>query len=79
MPSRAMLVMACAGALACAVLGLSRRCFADEVATQHEDRLKARYLLNFAKFVEWPATTGNAVKICFLGGEAVRAAFTSGM
>jgi hypothetical protein len=40
---------------------------------QREDQLKAGYLFNFAKFVEWPASVPqDALTICFLGGAGVQ-------
>ncbi|TPQ26484.1 YfiR family protein [Methylomonas sp. HW2-6] len=42
--------------------------FADELA---EVRTKANYLYNFTKFVEWPASAGDALHICVVGSEAV--------
>jgi len=40
------------------------------------DELKAAYLFNFAKLVEWPATTAaDSLTICFVGAQGVHAAF----
>ncbi|MEJ1965388.1 MAG: YfiR family protein [Gammaproteobacteria bacterium] len=48
---------------------------ADEAQPQRIDQLKAAYLVNFVKFVEWPAAlTPDVLTICFLGGASVRAA-----
>lgn len=35
------------------------------------DELKAAYLLNFIKFVEWPAHTRDTLTICVVGAEGV--------
>jgi hypothetical protein len=40
------------------------------------DELKAAYLFNFAKLVEWPASSsGDTLTICFLGASGVHEAF----
>jgi hypothetical protein len=40
------------------------------------DELKAAYLFNFAKLVEWPATTAaDSLTICFVGAQGVHEAF----
>lgn len=43
------------------------------------DEIKAAYLFNFAKFVDWPAETfadtAAPLQICFFGGEAVERSF----
>lgn len=36
-----------------------------------EDQMKAAYLFNFIKFVEWPAATTAALRICFVGAQGV--------
>jgi hypothetical protein len=42
------------------------------------DKLKAGYLLNFAKFVEWPSSQAPEVlTICFLGGTGVHDALST--
>src|ERR1700733_2818380 len=44
-----------------------------------ENRLRAGYLLNFSKFVEWPSVGAtDALTICFVGGSGIRDAFTAG-
>src|SRR5262249_45977464 len=46
----------------------------DDAAAHREDRLKAAYLFNFAKFVEWPGlTAAQPLTICFMGGAGVYA------
>lgn len=45
---------------------------AGDISAQREDQLKAAYLLNFVKFVEWPPTdASSALTICFLGGASI--------
>jgi hypothetical protein len=57
--------------MACALLSLAApRSLARD--TQREDALKAGYLFNFIKFVEWPAPGGaDPFTICFLGNGGV--------
>ena len=53
---------------------------AEESSAQRADRLKARYLLNFMKFVEWPAPAQeNLLTVCFIGGQGVLNALASGI
>jgi hypothetical protein len=50
---------------------------AGPVPVAREDELKAAYVFNFAKFVEWPAATPpNVLLVCFAGAPGVHAAFT---
>jgi hypothetical protein len=43
------------------------------------DQLKAAYLINFVKFVEWPpAALSDAVTICFIGGKGLHDALVVG-
>jgi len=47
--------------------------------TVREDHLRAGYLLNFAKFVEWPSLGATDVlNICFVGGMGIRDSFAAG-
>jgi YfiR/HmsC-like len=47
--------------------------------TDREDHLRAGYLLNFAKFVEWPALGATDVlTVCFVGGTGIRESFAIG-
>ena len=49
--------------------GSLRTAFAEN-PTPREDVLKAAYLFNFVKFVEWPAApASDALTVCFLGGD----------
>ncbi len=52
---------------------LSFACHADD----REARLKAAFILNFAKFVEWPASQGEtkAFRFCLIGIEHNRASY----
>jgi hypothetical protein len=45
-----------------------------------EAQLRAGYLLNFLKFVEWPAAgSSDPLTICFVGGAAIRDSLVVGM
>jgi YfiR/HmsC-like len=47
-------------------------------STGREDQLKAAYLLNFVKFVQWPeAKTDGTVVVCFLGENTVHETFAA--
>jgi hypothetical protein len=51
-----------------------------DAATQREDQFKAAYVFNFVKFVAWPdIEAGDALTICFVGGDGVYAALTHGI
>jgi YfiR/HmsC-like len=51
-----------------------------DATIQRADQLKAGYLLNFVKFVEWPASvSANLLTVCFVGGKGVRDALASGI
>jgi hypothetical protein len=53
---------------------------ADSTAQQHADQLKAGYLLNFVKFVEWPVSVpANLLTVCFVGAQGVRDALAFGI
>jgi YfiR/HmsC-like len=58
-----------AGLVVCLLLASA----AGQVQRADEDRVKAAYLYNFAKFVEWPATsfagTDSSMLICSIGDE----------
>jgi hypothetical protein len=52
----------------------------EELSAQRADRLKAGYLLNFLKFVEWPAPLkANPLTVCFVGGQGVRESLAAGI
>jgi YfiR/HmsC-like len=48
-------------------------CFGQaHAADKREDQFKAGYLLNFMKFVEWPAfIPADSLTICFVGGSGI--------
>jgi hypothetical protein len=49
---------------------------ADDSDSAREDQLKAAYLFNFAKFVEWPAGAKGPIRVCFIGAQGVHASLT---
>jgi hypothetical protein len=50
-------------------------CASAEPPTNRADLLKAAYLVNFARFVEWPASTPpDVLRVCFSGAHGVREA-----
>ena len=52
----------------------------DSADSAREDRLRAGYLFNFAKFIEWPDfTPEEPLTVCFLGSPGTQAAFDAGM
>jgi hypothetical protein len=53
---------------------------AADSAASRENQLKAGYLLNFAKLVEWPASTpAEALTICVQGASELYTALASGL
>jgi hypothetical protein len=50
---------------------------ADDVDVGREDQLKAAYLFNFAKFVEWPSNAKGSIRVCFIGAPGVHASLTA--
>jgi hypothetical protein len=44
---------------------------------EREDQLRAGYLLNFIKFVDWPGRGPDHWTLCFAGGEGIRNAITA--
>lgn len=53
-------------------------CIAASAETSREAQLKAAYIFNFIKFVEWPSTrSSDNLEICFLGAQDVLDAFSS--
>jgi hypothetical protein len=49
-------------------------------AGDRADLLKAGYLLNFVKFVEWPASApADVLRVCFMGGVGVRSVFAANL
>lgn len=67
-------------ALSCAAHTLSSSgSLATEAPGRREDELKAAYLLNFTKFVEWPAQPSHdSLTICFNGGVGVYRSLATG-
>lgn len=50
-------------------------CSAQDADAEREAQLKAAYLFNFVKFVDWEARAGDGdLDICFTGADEVRAA-----
>jgi hypothetical protein len=46
-------------------------------SVDREAKMKAGYLVNFARLVEWPVTpAGTALTFCFLGGKSIHDALT---
>lgn len=60
-------------AAALGVCGLASSAIAaDNDASARADQMKAAYLFNFVKFVEWPAgTSADAIQMCFVGAPGV--------
>lgn len=53
---------------------------ADDASARREDQLKAAYLFNFVKFVEWPgASLPDFLTVCFAGGDGVHEALAAGI
>jgi hypothetical protein len=51
---------------------------ADEASTARADQIKAAYLFNFVKFIEWPADAAREpIEICFVGASGVHASLQS--
>lgn len=51
---------------------------AADDASARADQIKAAYLFNFIKFVEWPAdASGDAIQICFVGAPGVETSLRS--
>jgi hypothetical protein len=52
----------------------------SDAARSREEQIKAGYLFNFAKFVDWPVSVPNDyLTVCFLGAEGVQSAFEQGL
>lgn len=59
-----------------AVLLLAAGCLAPIARAEdwdigREDQMKAAYLFNFAKFVEWPPDAKGPIRVCFIGAPGV--------
>jgi hypothetical protein len=60
-----------------AALALTHVCCAQDVTMQREAQLKAAYVFNFMKFVDWDARgTDKVLDVCFVDDGAVRDALT---
>ncbi len=67
---RALILLAIAAGLGMAAGG---RADGEEPAVRRVDQLRAGYLLNFVKFVEWPAAADKPGRtLCFVGGLGIR-------
>ncbi|HEY8506814.1 MAG TPA: YfiR family protein, partial [Steroidobacteraceae bacterium] len=63
-------LLACLAALLSSQYGAA---LAGEQVVSREDQLRAAYLFNFMKFVEWPPEAASDVlTVCFVGADAVR-------
>lgn len=59
------------------LLGFAFAAGADDTGVvRREDALKAAYLFNFAKFVDWPGAADGTLTICFRGGRGVQLALS---
>src|SRR5262245_27417058 len=66
--------------LCAAASGVSAYGAADADAVGHEEQLKAAYVFNFVKFVDWPLLAADsAMTICFIGADGVRVALACGI
>ena len=65
--------------IACGLHCVSQCPAADLPDAAREAHLRAGYLLNFAKFVEWPTSAAtDALTVCFVGGAGIRDSFAAG-
>jgi hypothetical protein len=52
----------------------------EDAVAQRADQLKAGYLLNFMKFVDWPERLpANLLTVCFVGGKGVHDSLEDGL
>ena len=67
--------------LALLLLGVSPMpCMSAEPPSNRADLLKAAYLVNFARFIDWPASTpADILRVCFSGAPGVREALMAGL
>jgi YfiR/HmsC-like len=73
-PKRAAALIIClAGAMLLAVAAVAQ----EAVHLERADQLRAGYLLNFIKFVEWPGGAAEHRTICFVGGAGIRDAIVA--
>jgi YfiR/HmsC-like len=65
-------------AIACVWLTWSPALAAEQSQASREDQLKAGFIFNFAKFVDWPnLAAADPLTICFIGGAGIRDAFAA--
>jgi len=57
--------------------GSMRIAQADDLDVGREEQMKAAYLFNFAKFVEWPVSAQGPIRVCFIGAQGVHAFMTA--
>jgi hypothetical protein len=50
---------------------------ADDLDIGREEQMKAAYLFNFAKFIDWPANAKGPIRVCFIGAQGVHASLTA--
>lgn len=56
-----------------AACGLASPSFAGDASLPRTEQLKAAYLFNFVKFVEWPVSAADdSIEICFVGAAGVQ-------
>ena len=63
----------------CMTAMLCSSAWPDAADAKREDELKAAYLLNFVKFVEWPAIADDTITLCFVGGDGIQSALATGI
>jgi hypothetical protein len=57
--------------------GSARVAHADDLDIGREEQMKAAYLFNFTKFIEWPVSAKRPIRICFMGAPGVHASLTA--
>lgn len=67
------------GPALCMTAMLCSSAWSDAADAKREDELKAGYLFNFVKFVEWPAAAADAITLCFVGGDGIQDALATGI
>ncbi len=71
------LLSAAVALVACSALAPFSDVYAREAA--RADALKAGYLFNFMKFVEWPLAPADTLTVCFVGSSGVYDELTAGL
>ena len=55
-------------------------CVSAQPPSNRADLLKAAYLVNFVRFIDWPASTpADVLRVCFSGAPGVREALMAGL